>query len=166
MKLRALLCCLCALVLLAGCGEKSPAALAPGEVYVADHTLYMSPHNSAVWFDAGDPGLRFTLEEDAFAWTMDGEETGKRIENVAWGWQPFPYTDEEWYAMFDEKEPPFFDAPPKNISERYDTLLYQPLSETSFILYLDGSLQLVQLFPCTEDSWCIYSIYSLAPAEK
>ena len=104
MELQKLFCCLCALVLfLAGCGEKAPAALQPGTVYTADHCLYMSPHNSAIWFDSGDPGVRIVLEDDAFSWTVQGTEEKRTAENVTWGWQKFPYTDEEWYALFDEK---------------------------------------------------------------
>ena len=143
------LCCvlLCLLLCFGGCAEKTPVALQPGDSYMADHILYMSPHNSAIWFDTGDTGLRFTVEENALAWTIPGAGEDRRIEDVDWGWQPFPYTDEQWYAMF-------------------DTLLYQPLSETAFVLYLDGSLQLVNLYPCTEDSWCIYCVYSLVPEEK
>ena len=162
------------LLLFTGCSlrQTPAAALAPGESYVTEKGLYVGPL-SAFWIPQDDNGKRYITETDAFLWlSRKGTAEGvHRIENVHWGWQEFPYTDESWNALFEQvpKEDLLFDdTPVKSLCSQYDTVRYQPLAEHCFLLEVDGVLWVVHLLPFgpEETPWRVQSIHTLAPEQS
>ena len=153
--------------------DTTVAELVPGTSYVSWQCLYMNPLSS--YFAAGgDSGCRYIVTEDEFV-IMDrshryiNQSTGKPLEgNEAylqhqivvskWEWQEFPYTDEEWAALYKPSTGTDF-----KISEVFDEILYQPLAPARFLLRVDGDLWLVELSANPQMGPYIWSIYSLIP---
>ena len=73
-----------------------------------------------------------------------------------WEWQEFPYTDEEWRALFWPQVPA-----PIDILALYKEILYQPLNNNKFLLFADGDLLIVELHKNPQKERYIWSIYSL-----
>ena len=73
-----------------------------------------------------------------------------------WEWQEFPYTDEEWRALFWPQVPG-----PIDILMLYKEILYQPLNDNKFLLFADGDLLIVELHKNPQKEKYIWSIYSL-----
>ena len=159
--------------------------LFPGTTYVSYQCLYMNPLSSYAAM-GGDSGFKYIFGEDYFvkvnhdsgditSFTMPAAEYemesadctalgGADIQtNVTlvekWKWQKFPYTDEEWAAMY------FPDGlwAIENISEQYSDMLYQPLNNNEFLLQMDGSLWLVNISNDPKVGTYIWSIYTLVP---
>ncbi len=144
--------------------------------YVSSQCLYMNPLSSGGGF-GGDSGCQYIVGKDSFAIVdrsngvslsttgevrldMGNKEyTNNRIDVPKWGWQKFPYTDEEWAKLYK----PGGSTSVKNISERYNEILYQPLSEGKFLLRVDGSLWLVELNSNDRMGTYLWSIFSLVP---
>ena len=159
--------------------------LIPGTTYVSWQCLYMNPLSSYAAM-GGDSGFKYIFGEDYFvkvnhdsgditSFTMPAAEYemesadctalgGADIQtNVTlvekWKWQAFPYSDEEWAAMY------FPDGlwAIENISEQYSDMLYQPLNNNEFLLQMDGSLWLVNISNDPKVGTYIWSIYTLVP---
>lgn len=126
----------------------------------------------------GDSGCKYIIGEDYFATinrndgsfvsvtnpNMDIATSGldglqNMIEVSNWEWKEFPYTDEEWAALY---IPQGFGGI-SNISEIYDEMLYQPLTAGKFLLKMDNSLWLVELAANQQMGTYLWSIYSLVP---
>ena len=126
----------------------------------------------------GDSGCKYIIGEDYFATinrndgsfvsvtnpNMDIATSGldglqNMIEVSNWEWKEFPYTDEEWAALY---TPQGFGGI-SNISEIYDEMLYQPLTAGKFLLKMDNSLWLVELAANQQMGTYLWSIYSLVP---
>lgn len=159
-----LLLCAAMLVFFIGCAA-APASLQPGTCFTTSECLYMNPLNAVFW-DQGDNGYRYCIEETAFTWHLrENSASGiGQIENVSWGWQDFPYTDVQWNAMLETSDL-FNHAAIENINARYDHPLYQPLDADLFLLRLDDEIWLVNMMPSgpEENPWQIISIYTLEP---
>lgn len=151
--------------------------LIPGTTYVSYQCLYMNPLSSYVAM-GGDSGCKYIIGEDYFATinrndgsfvsvtnpNMDIATSGldglqNMIEVSNWEWKEFPYTDEEWAALY---TPQGFGGI-SNISEIYDEMLYQPLTTGKFLLKMDNSLWLVELAANQQMGTYLWSIYSLVP---
>lgn len=151
--------------------------LIPGTTYVSYQCLYMNPLSSYVAM-GGDSGCKYIIGEDYFATinrndgsfvsvtnpNMDIATSGldglqNMIEVSNWEWKEFPYTDEEWEALY---TPQGFGGI-SNISEIYDEMLYQPLTTGKFLLKMDNSLWLVELAANQQMGTYLWSIYSLVP---
>ena len=151
--------------------------LIPGTTYVSYQCLYMNPLSSYAAM-GGDSGCKYIVGEDYFATinrndgsfvsvtnpNMDIATSGldglqNMIEVSRWEWQEFPYTDEEWAALY---APQGFGGV-NNISEIYDEMLYQPLTAGKFLLKMDNSLWLVDLAANDQMGTYLWSIYSLVP---
>ena len=132
-------------------------APAPAEgSYLSAQCIYMSPYSS--YSDTSDSGYHYKIAD----WTLrithraSGEVTA--ISPGEWGWQEFPWTEEEWSALF--LAAPIRSAP--DISG-YAEKLYLPLSDEYFLLQLDGTIWIVKVSPKRESVW---SIYALKPTEN
>jgi len=151
--------------------------LIPGTTYVSYQCLYMNPLSSYAAM-GGDSGCKYIVGEDYFATihrndgsfvsvtnpNLDMATSGldglqNMIDVSSWEWQEFPYTDEEWAALY---VPQGFGGI-SNISEIYDEMLYQPLTAGKFLLKMDNSLWLVELAANQQMGTYLWSIYSLVP---
>ncbi len=129
--------------------------IAVGTKFESDACLYMTPLSSYFPID-GNSGFTYEITEDAFLKISKDKINAAVItlpvEN--WGWQEFPFTDEEWagftFAGVGAQE---------SISSIYEEMLYQPLSGREFLLRMDGKIWLVDLHT---DGY-FWSIYSLKP---
>ena len=152
--------------------------LIPGTTYVPYQCLYMNPLSSYAAV-GGDSGCKYIVGEDYFATisrndgsfvsvthpNLDTATSGldglqNLIDVSKWEWQEFPYTDEEWAALY---VPPQGFGGISNISELYDEMLYQPLAPDKFLLKMDSSLWLVELSSNEQMGTYLWSIYSLVP---
>ena len=151
--------------------------LIPGTTYVSYQCLYMNPLSSYAAM-GGDSGCKYIVGEDYFATihrndgsfvsvtnpNLDTATSGldglqNMIEVSNWKWQEFPYTDEEWEALY---IPQGFGGI-SNISEIYDEMLYQPLTAGKFLLKMNNELWLVELAANQQMGTYLWSIYSLVP---
>ena len=144
--------------------------LIPGTTYVPYQCLYMNPLSSFAAI-GGDSGCKYVVGENYFATIYrsnrvsvnatnpDGDIAQHRIEVPKWKWQKFPYSDEEWAALY---WPEGLWSIEK-ISERYNEMLYQPLTSDKFLLKMDNSLWLVDISNDPKVGTYIWSIYSLVP---
>ena len=150
----------------------------PGTTYVPYQCIYMNPLSSYVAM-GGDSGCKYILGGDYFVTihrdngsiisiTTNPEQevldtgTGEQksmIEVSDWDWKEFPYSDEEWEALFWPEG--IFVV--EDIREKYDNILYIHLSSEMFLLNLDGSLWLVNVSNDPKVGTYIWSIYSLVP---
>ena len=144
--------------------------LTPGTTYVSWQCLYMNPLSS--YGHTGDSGCRYEIGKDFFVISnllgdnnapvdtevdYAGSRLDGRIPVSKWEWQEFPYTAEEWEALFW----PEMSAPISDIHGLYSEILYQPLNNQNFFLLADGDLLLVTLKNITQADTHIWSIYSL-----
>jgi len=159
----------------------NPTELIPGTTYVSWQCLYMNPLSSYAAM-GGDSGCKYIINENSFVIlnrsngqivsinnspavehpSVDSSEsTPVRYEADVdkWDWQKFPYTDEEWAALY---VPGGFGGM-ENISEVYDEILYQPIEKNRFLLRVDGDLWLVELRNNDRMGTYLWSIYSLVP---
>lgn len=126
--------------------------------YVPDQCLYMNPLSSYAAV-GGDSGCRYIVGEDSFVSISRNDGRQNQIDVSGWGWQEFPYTDEEWAAFY----VPQGVGGISHISEQYDEMLYQSLTQEKFLLRMDGSLWLVELASNEQMGTFLWSIYSLVP---
>ncbi len=131
-----------------------------GAAYRTSECLYMNGLSSFVPMD-GDDGYLYRIEEDALVkiHRESGKET--RVEIEEWGWKEFPYTDEEWAALYIPRR----DSQIK-ISQYFTEMLYQPISGNDCLLKMDGQLWLVEIHNNYRMGNYLWSIYSLIPMEK
>ncbi len=141
--------------------DNASDSLSAGTVYVSDRCLYMSPASS---FSAiGGSGCSYTIEKDSFVINPITGASPYRgeihIPVSHWGWQSFPFTDEEWETGF----APLFPDNVTHIRSQYKDILYQPLNNSYFLLSVDGTPWLVELRGGLHGDiklpvWSIYSL--------
>lgn len=132
--------------------------LTPGTTYLSDRCIYMNPLSSLGAFD-GDNGYTYTVTDDSFEIVNRNSGARDAIEVQSWEWQPFPYTDEEWAALY---VPQGF-GEIGNISEQYQKMSCQPLDGDHFLLKMDDALWLAELGSNDRMGTYLWSIYSLVP---
>lgn len=137
--------------------EYTASELKDGMTLVSTEYVYMTPFSS--YSSVGDSGFTYHIGADSFTLTNRSADSSNVISPVKWGWQAFPFTDEEWRAMYqlggDDK-----------IIGQYDEILYQPLSEKYFLLRTDGRVQLVETYSDSDShTESIHSICTLIPQE-
>ncbi|MCD8254594.1 MAG: M56 family metallopeptidase [Oscillospiraceae bacterium] len=149
----AVVCALLAVCLLTN-PQSSSAELAAG-TYVSERCLYMNPLSSYAAVD-GDSGFTYTVGEGAFTATdrSSGAQTVTAVPS--WEWQEFPYTDEEWAALY-------IGGGTENLSEQYGELKYIPLTSSNFLMLANGDIWLVDLMNSQTLGACLWSIYTLTP---
>ena len=156
--------------------EQFTGELIPGTTYVSWQCLYMNPLSSYAAM-GGDSGYKYVISDRSFTILSrnngnivsinsrpnvdTSESTPARYETDVekWAWQEFPYTDEEWAALY---VPGGFGAM-KGISQLYNEILYQPIEKNRFLLRVDGDLWLVELKNNPQMGTYLWSIYSLVP---
>ena len=158
--------------------EATMSEIIPGTTYVSWQCLYMNPLSSFAAM-GGDSGCKYVVGDDYFAIYRrsngdvisittnpgpEGVDTAdskpqSMVDVPNWEWQEFPYTDEEWAALY---QPGGFGGL-QNISEIYDEILYQPLGDERFLLRVDGDLWFVELRNNPQMDTYLWSIYSLVP---
>ena len=161
--------------------ELTADELIPGTAYVSYQCIYMNPLSS-YWSPGGDSGYRYIINENSFVIISQNDghivsissnppvespavDTGESVparyeaDVEKWKWQEFPYTDEEWAALY---VPGGFGAM-KGIGQLYDEILYQPIEKNRFLLRVDGDLWLVELRNNDRMGTYLWSIYSLIP---
>ena len=150
--------------------------LIPGTTYVSWQCLYMNPLSSYAAM-GGDSGYKYVISDRSFTIlsrnngnvvsinsrpnvdTAESTPVSYETDVEKWSWQEFPYTDEEWAALY---VPGGFGAM-KGISQLYDEILYQPIEKNRFLLRVDGDLWLVELKNNPQMGTYLWSIYSLVP---
>ena len=150
----------------------------PGTTYVPYQCIYMNPLSSYAAM-GGDSGCKYILGGDYFVTihrdngsiisiTPNAEQevldngTGEQksmIEVSDWDWKEFPYSDEEWEALFWPEG--IFVI--EDIREKYDNILYIRLSSEMFLMNVDGSVWLVTVSNDPKVGTYIWNIYSLVP---
>lgn len=156
----------------------SVGEIIPGTTYVPYQCIYMNPLSSYAAM-GGDSGCKYVLGGEYLVIVNRGngsimsitanpegemldngsDERKAMIEVEDWNWEVFPYTDDEWEALFWPKG--IFVV--EDIREKYDNILYIRLSSEMFLLNLDGSIWLVELSNDPKVGTYIWSIYSLVP---
>ncbi len=131
--------------------------LVPGTTYDSKECVYMVPH-SCYYPAGGNTGLYYIVEEDGLRMVSKSDADDRFIEVESWNWQEFPYSDQEWKNMY------IFGMGVENISELYEQILYQPLSEGEIFLNMDGELWLVNFEKDSAGTY-IHSIFRLVPVE-
>lgn len=149
--------------------------LIPGTTYVSYRCIYMNPLSSLIAI-GGDSGYQYIIGEDYFTMVnRSGDTNGNtsnhsdsdtkdyvvsnRIDIDRWEWREFPYTDEEWAALYKPGV-----SVMKNIRDLYNEIRYQPLTDMLFLLQVDGDLWLVELKDNPQMGTYLWSIFSLVPA--
>ena len=140
-----------------GCASVKTLEIVPGTTYVSTERIYTNPwHNS--WFSPMDG--EFIIEEKALRWISSyGEEKTFPVEE--WKWEEFPYSEEEWSALFANPED-LFDLEP------FGKILYQPIDDFKFMLLANGDLWFVGLSFLNTGNDCplvLCSIDKLVPFE-
>lgn len=128
--------------------------------YLSSSCLYMIPLSSYAPF-GGDSGCQYLVSEDSFSIVTRSNGETQTISPVEWGWQEFPYTDEEWKNLF---SPADFDS--LSILSPYTERLYQPLDDRNCLFRMDGELWLVRFFQNDKLGPRIWSIYTLVPEDS
>lgn len=132
-------------------------ALVAGTSYVTSACLYMNPLSSFSPIN-GDSGQRYSITENALVITDRASgEVIRMAAPVIWGWQPFPYADEDWAALFFDSE----NIP--RIRGRYREMLYQPLPAPYSLFCMDGQLWLAEIHENSNMGKFLWSLYVLIP---
>ncbi len=176
-SLVALVCCLAVLLACAANPREEDADELWGD-WVPVAYDYLSPLSSTMFMN-GDNGNLYRMSESGGVTVrshFNPAENVREIYEVGWGWQDFPYTDEEWEEMITLYSSNF----PMPISEMYDEILYQPLidkkfyavswtdapSTEIFLLRLDGELKMVYSTVDKDGAQSVYSIITLERVEN
>ena len=124
--------------------------------YVSSRCLYMNPLSSTL--SLGDTGRRYVVRDGAFTIeTRLAKGVNTLITPDSWGWQTFPYSGEEWRALF-------WPGSLWAIEDLdYGEMLCQPLTEDLMLLQMDGILWLVELRDINKVGLNIWSIHTLVP---
>ena len=150
----------------------------PGTTYVPYQCIYMNPLSSYAAM-GGDSGCKYILGGDYLVIINRGNgnivsitanpdveildngsgESKAMVQVEDWDWEVFPYTDDEWEALFWPEG--IFVV--EDIREKYDNILYIPISSEMFLMNLDGALWLVTVSNDPNVGTYIWSIYSLVP---
>ena len=137
--------------------EPNAAGLVPGTTYVSYQCIYMNPLSSYAAV-GGDSGCTYTAAENAFEIVQRKSGARNVIEVQSWTWQPFPYSDVEWAALILPESSTISD-----LSDRYDEVLYLPLTADKFLMRVDGDIWIAELSSNEQMGTYLWSIYSLIP---
>ena len=158
----------------------SVGEIIPGTTYVPYQCIYMNPLSSYAAM-GGDSGLKYILGGEhlvivnrgngsimSIASNPEGEmldngsgDSRAMVEVGDWDWKEFPYTDEEWEALFWPEG--IFVI--EDIREEYDNILYIRLSSEMFLMNVDGSVWMVTVSNDPKVGTYIWNIYSLVPED-
>lgn len=140
--------------------DTDTAQVLSSTTFVSDQCIYLNPLSSYSAIN-GDSGYIYRISGNYFE--MISRSTGvPRLTQVSnWEWQPFPYTQEEWAALFT----PAANAL-ANLHELYDEIQYLPLTANYFFMRVDGQLWIVELASNPQMGTYLWSIYNLVPQSQ
>lgn len=132
----------------------------PGTTYIPNQYLYMNPLLTSTG-RGDDTQCRYHVSEDSFSVepspVYSNGDTLEPISNISWNWEPLPYSEQEIMDLC-------ADGSYESITEIFKDTLYQPISDSMFLLQKDGQLLLVRLMENSISSKTeIWTIYSLVP---
>ncbi len=132
-----------------------------GEKYVATECKYITPLSSS---NENTNGYYFF--EDSFliergSYVPEGQANSEEYRTINWGWQEFPYTDEEWNALYMGED--FGEE--LDLLANHDEVLYQPLMMGYSVLKVDGELWLVDMNEIN-GAEIIWSIFVIEPEKE
>ena len=156
----------------------SVGEIIPGTTYVPYQCIYMNPLSSYAAM-GGDSGLKYILGGEYLVivnrgngsiMSISSNPKGEMLDNGSgdsramvevgdWDWKEFPYSDEEWEALFWPEG--IFVV--EDIREKYDNILYIRLSSEMLLMNVDGSVWMVTVSNDPKVGTYIWSIYSLVP---
>lgn len=140
--------------------DTDTAQVLSSTTFVSDQCIYLNPLSSYSAIN-GDSGYIYRISGNYFE--MISRSTGvPRLTQVSnWEWQPFPYTQEEWAALFT----PAANAL-ANLHEWYNEIQYLPLTANYFFMRVDGQLWIVELASNPQMGTYLWSIYNLVPQSQ
>ncbi len=140
--------------------DTDTAQVLSSTTFVSDQCIYLNPLSSYSAIN-GDSGYIYRISGNYFE--MISRSTGvPRLTQVSnWEWQPFPYTQEEWAALFT----PATNAL-ANLHESYNEIQYLPLTANHFFMRVDGQLWIVELASNPQMGTYLWSIYNLVPQSQ
>ncbi len=126
--------------------------------YVSSTCLYMNPLSSFYPFD-GDSGYKYIIEKDGFTIINKSDNVEMfSAQSIEWNWQPFPYTEEEWKALFIPGAYALYISNYKNCQ-------YVELSRKYRLLRMDEELWLLDINENPQMGVYLWSIYTLVQKE-
>lgn len=140
--------------------DTDTAQVLSSTTFVSDQCIYLNPLSSYSAIN-GDSGYIYRISGNYFE--MISRSTGvPRLTQVSnWEWQPFPYTQEEWAALFT----PAANAL-ANLHEWYNEIQYLPLTANYFFMRVDDQLWIVELASNPQMGTYLWSIYNLVPQSQ
>ena len=130
------------------------------ESYVSERCIYMSPLSSVLSI-GGDTGYRYYIDSVQNSFCEINRDTGRiqMVGSLLGGWKDFPWTDEEFAAMFvigDEE----------NLTRmlgKYTERKALPLTTDVYLLSMNDELWLMQLCEPSDSEPFVWSIHELIP---
>lgn len=140
--------------------DTDTAQVLSSTTFVSNQCIYLNPLSSYSAIN-GDSGYIYRISGNYFE--MISRSTGvPRLTQVSnWEWQPFPYTEEEWAALFT----PAANAL-ANLHEWYNEIQYLPLTANYFFMRVDDQLWIVELASNPQMGTYLWSIYNLVPQSQ
>lgn len=140
--------------------DTDTAQVLSSTTFVSNQCIYLNPLSSYSAIN-GDSGYIYRISGNYFE--MISRSTGvPRLTQVSnWEWQPFPYTQEEWAALFT----PAANAL-ANLHEWYNEIQYLPLTANYFFMRVDDQLWIVELASNPQMGTYLWSIYNLVPQSQ
>lgn len=140
--------------------DTDTAQVLSSTTFVSDQCIYLNPLSSYSAIN-GDSGYIYRISGNYFE--MISRSTGvPHLTQVSnWEWQPFPYTEEEWAALFT----PATNAL-ANLHEWYNEIQYLPLTANYFFMRVDDQLWIVELASNPQMGTYLWSIYNLVPQSQ
>ncbi|MBQ7982297.1 MAG: hypothetical protein IJ302_01915, partial [Clostridia bacterium] len=145
-------------------GRDALSWLQTADYLVPERCIYMSPMSSYAAI-GGDSGCSYLLDREHGRFCSVNRMTGDimAIGTLQDGWSAFPWTDQEWASMLlGAGSGSRFE----NISEQFSEMLYQPLTGSDCLLWMDGELWLMHYNKERNGDTYIWSIYALVPEEE
>ena len=137
-------------------GEALPGV--PAGSYRSSSCVYMNPLSSYSPIN-GDSGYQYTISDDHFILQDRSSDAEYILAPDTWAWSEFPYSSEEWEALF------FLSIGAVSLDQPED-ILWLKLSSRYELLLTDGGLWLVQLNENPQMGKYIWSIYVLEPEDS
>lgn len=140
--------------------DTDTAQVLSSTTFVSDQCIYLNPLSSYSAIN-GDSGYIYRISGNYFE--MISRSTGvPRLTQVSnWEWQPFPYTQEEWAALFTPATNALAD-----LHELYNEIQYLPLTANHFFMRVDVQLWIVELASNPQMGTYLWSIYNLVPQSQ
>lgn len=131
------------------------------QAYVTDRCLYMTPLSSFLPLGGNDGNLYALVRNERGELTTDFGHYDRAVGrnrisfDVGEDWMPFPYTADEWMALFSLSEAP-------DLSD-YERIRCMKLHRNDLLLSLDDELWYCKTYGLPDGTRQMWSIYSLIP---